>query len=67
MTGFEPRISGVGGNHSTNWATPLPYNFENFKIWRFSFLEWASSCLLKIIIPNTAEEIHKEYFLWWKS
>ena len=24
MTGFEPQISGVGGNRSTNWATPLP-------------------------------------------
>ena len=24
MTAFEPRISGVGGDCSTNWATPLP-------------------------------------------
>ena len=21
MTGFEPRTSGIGSNHSTNWAT----------------------------------------------
>ena len=24
MTGIEPWICGVRGNHSTNWATPLP-------------------------------------------
>ena len=25
MTGFEPQISGIGGDRSTNWTTPLPY------------------------------------------
>ena len=30
MTGFEPRISGVGGNRSTNWATTTALLFILF-------------------------------------
>ena len=34
MTGFEPRISGIGSNHSTNWATqPLPKRLVIVYIW----------------------------------
>ena len=30
MTGFEPRTSGIGSNHSSNWATqPLPSEYTH--------------------------------------
>ena len=31
MTGFEPRTSGIGNDHSTNWATPLPNRQRLFR------------------------------------
>ena len=28
MTGFKPRISGIGSNHSANWATTTAPNIH---------------------------------------
>ena len=30
MTGFEPWTSGIGSDHSTNWATTTPQNNVHF-------------------------------------
>ena len=30
MTGFEPRTSGIGNNHSTNWATTNEHSFLGY-------------------------------------
>ena len=42
MTGFEPRTSGIRGNRSTNWATPLPLR-HTFYLLQKVYLE--KSCL----------------------
>ena len=32
MTGFEPRISGIGSDHSANWATTTALFLHKFRI-----------------------------------
>ena len=43
MTGLEPRTSGIGSNHSTNWATTTAqqfmYRYVNAFIYIVGYLE----------------------------
>ena len=34
MTGFEPRISGIGSDRSTNWVTTTSHPFQIVTFWR---------------------------------
>ena len=54
MTGFEPRISGVGVNHSINWATTTTQLF-------LVCCDWKTDCtiLLREGIRATGDPINK--------
>ena len=61
MTGFEPRISGVGSNCSTNYATNTAllvnifvrglYTLWGLFLTRFFFITYTQLAVINVIVP----------------
>ena len=66
MTGFERRTSGIGSDHSTNWATTTTLGtlLMSPTNWLDSFGLWTSTFLSKHVEKIIFCFKHKLLFLW---
>ena len=72
MTGFEPRISGVGSNCSTNYATNTAllvnifvrglYTLWGLFLTRFFFITYTQLAVINVIVP-----FYLDFFKWVNS
>ena len=67
MIGFEPQISGVGGNRSTDWATTtalLSYSYTFLRNYNLTYA-FLTTFLLKIVHCFLSYLIHKSVWPDW--
>ena len=74
MTGFEPQISGIGGDRSTNWTTPLPYfdylqndpPFSDYLQKLHKKTKKLHHCVLLKNVLNICKTIHLFQIIQWR-
>ena len=74
MTGFEPRTSAIGSNHSANLATTTAQNYRFFLTNLTSTKVWPSSCVTRFgeISPlwhnfKSLRQIFESLFIIWQN